>query len=67
MMVWGRALDWSYAHDLTTLLAGTALRARQRYGIRARQVHVDTTPFSVTGACEPDLDDLDDWMRRQLR
>ncbi len=46
----GRALDWLYAHDPTTLFAGIALRARQRFGIRARQVHVDTTSFSVSGA-----------------
>jgi len=38
----GRALDWLYAHDPTTLFAGIALRARRRFGIRARQVHVDT-------------------------
>jgi transposase len=46
----GRALDWLYAHDPTTLFAGIALRARQRFGIQARQVHVDTTSFSVNGA-----------------
>ncbi len=46
----GRALDWLYAHDPTTLFAGIALRARQRFGISARQVHVDTTSFSVSGA-----------------
>jgi hypothetical protein len=31
----GRALDWLYAHDATTLFAGIALRARQRFGIGA--------------------------------
>jgi hypothetical protein len=31
-----RALDWFYAHDPTTLFASIALRARQRFGIRAR-------------------------------
>jgi len=46
----GRALDWLYAHDPTTLFAGIALRARRRFGITARQVHVDTTSFSVSGA-----------------
>jgi transposase len=46
----GRALDWLYAHDPTTLFAGIALRARQRFGIGARQVHVDTTSFAVSGA-----------------
>ena len=45
----GRTLDWLYAHDLTTLFAGIARRAWQRFGIRARQVHVDTTSFSVSG------------------
>jgi transposase len=45
----GRALDWLYAHDPTTLFAGIALRARRAFGITARQVHVDTTSFSVTG------------------
>lgn len=46
----GRALDWLYAHDPTTLFAGIALRARRAFGIGARQVHVDTTSFSVSGA-----------------
>jgi transposase len=32
------------------------LRARRTFGIAARQVHVDTTSFAVTGAYEPDLD-----------
>jgi transposase len=52
----GRTLDWLYAHDPTTLFAGIALRARQAFGISARQVHVDTTSFSVTGGYEADLD-----------
>jgi transposase len=52
----GRALDWLYAHDPTTLFAGIALRARRVFGISARQVHVDTTSFAVTGTYEPDLD-----------
>lgn len=52
----GRALDWLYTHDPTTLFAGLALRARRAFGIRARQVHVDTTSFSVTGEYAPDLD-----------
>src|SRR5258707_5907899 len=52
----GRALDWLYAHDPTTLFAGIAVRARQAFGIRARQVHVDTTSFAVTGEYESDLD-----------
>jgi transposase len=52
----GRALDWLYAHDPTTLFAGIALRARRAFGIQARQVHVDTTSFAVTGEYAPDLD-----------
>ncbi len=45
----GRTLDWLYAHDLTKLFAGIATRARQIFGIKAEQVHVDTTSFSVSG------------------
>ena len=52
----GRTLDWLYAHDPTILFAGMALRARRAFGIGARQVHVDTTSFAVTGEYEPDLD-----------
>lgn len=52
----GRALDWLYAHDPTTLFAEIALRARRAFGISARQVHVDMTSFPVTGEYAPDLD-----------
>jgi hypothetical protein len=52
----GRTLDWLYAHDPTTLFAGIALRARRAFGITARQVHVDTTSFAVTGDYASDLD-----------
>lgn len=45
----GRTLDWIYEHDPTTLFAGLALQARQRFGIKAEQVHIDTTSFSVKG------------------
>jgi len=45
----GRTLDWLYAHDLTKLFAGIASRARHIFGIKAEQVHVDTTSFSVSG------------------
>jgi hypothetical protein len=38
----GRTLDWLYAHDPTKLFAGIASRARQIFGIKAQQVHVDT-------------------------
>jgi len=55
----GRALDWLYAHDPTTLFAGIALRARRAFGIRAHQVHVDTTSFAVTGEYVTELEDLD--------
>src|SRR5262245_10578785 len=50
----GRTLDWLYAHDPTTLFAGIAAQARQRFGIAARQVHVDTTSFSVSGIYAPE-------------
>lgn len=46
----GRTLDWLYAHDPTRLCAGIASQARQVFGISARQVHVDTTSFSASGA-----------------
>src|SRR2546422_6361864 len=46
----GRTLDWLYAHDPTKLFAGIASQARQVFGISVRQVHVDTTSFSVSGA-----------------
>src|SRR6266571_3713804 len=45
----GRTLDWLYAHDLSKLFAGMASRARRIFGIKAEQVHVDTTSFSVGG------------------
>jgi transposase len=49
----GRTLDWLYAHDSTALFAGIAQQARARFGVRARQVHVDTTSFAVSGEYEP--------------
>lgn len=45
----GRTLDWLYAHDPTKLFAGIASRARQIFGIKTQQIHVDTTSFSVSG------------------
>src|SRR5262245_59788450 len=45
----GRTLDWLIAQDPTTLFAGIARQARQRFGLAARQIHVDTTSFSVSG------------------
>ena len=52
----GRTLDWLYDHDATTVFAGIARQARQRFGIPARQVHIDTTSFAVTGEYDTDLD-----------
>ena len=52
----GRTLDWLYEHDPTALFAGIARQARQRFGVAARQIHVDTTSFSVSGEYEADLD-----------
>jgi transposase len=52
----GRTLDWLYDRDPTALFAGMARQARQRFGIAARQVHVDTTSFAVTGEYAEDLD-----------
>ncbi len=45
----GRTLDWLYAHDVTTLFAGMALRARRAFGVPLTQLHADTTSFSVSG------------------
>jgi transposase len=46
----GRTLDWLYAHDPTRLFAGIASQARAIFRVKAQQVHVDTTSFSVSGA-----------------
>jgi transposase len=45
----GRTLDWLYDHDLTKLFAGIASQARRIFGVKAEQMHVDTTSFSVSG------------------
>lgn len=45
----GRTLDWLYDHDLTKLFAGIASHARRIFGVKAEQMHVDTTSFSVSG------------------
>ena len=50
----GRTLDWLYEQDVTTLFAGIAHQARQRFQVKANRLHVDTTSFSVSGACEND-------------
>src|SRR5215470_14733578 len=55
----GRTLDWLSAHDPTTLFAGIAAQARRVFGIGARQVHVDTTSFSVSGTYVLEEGDLD--------
>jgi transposase len=55
----GRALDWLYAHDPTVLFAGIAAQARRRCGVSARQLHVDTTSFSVSGAYASDEGEVD--------
>jgi transposase len=45
-----RTLDWLYAQDPTQVCAGIATQARKIFGVSARQVHVDTTSFAVSGA-----------------
>ncbi len=50
----GRTLDWIAEHDPTSLFAGIARQARERFGLAATRVHVDTTSFSVSGAYEAD-------------
>jgi hypothetical protein len=47
----GRTLDWLYAHDVTTLVAGLALRARHAFGVPftpLTRLHADTTSFAVS-------------------
>jgi transposase len=48
----GRTLDWLYEQDVTTVFAGIAHQARQRFQVKAQHLHVDTTSFSVNGAYE---------------
>lgn len=45
----GRALYWLYMHDPMALFTGIAWQARQRFGVSARQVYVDTISFAVSG------------------
>jgi transposase len=45
----GRTLDWLYAHDPTVRFAGIATQARQRLGLSARELQVDTPSFAVSG------------------
>jgi transposase len=56
----GRTLDWLYAHDPTALFAGIATQARQRLGLSARALHVDTTSFSVSAEDAPSADGHED-------
>jgi transposase len=42
----GRTLDWIAEHDPTTLFAGIAKLARQRFELASHRIHVDTTSFS---------------------
>jgi transposase len=55
----GRTLDWLYAHDVTTLFAGLALRARRAFGVPLTRLHADTTSFAVSGNYPPPEGDLD--------
>jgi transposase len=48
-------IPYLYDHDPTALFAGIARQARHQFGVAARQVHVDTTSFAVSGEYEPDL------------
>jgi transposase len=45
----GRTLDWLYAHDVTRLFAGLAVRARRAFGVEVERLHADTTSFAVHG------------------
>jgi transposase len=49
----GRTLDWLYAHDVTRLFAGLALRARRAFGVEVGRLHADTTSFAVHGQYDP--------------
>lgn len=59
-IAWGAPWKWLYAHDVTRLFAGIALRARQAFGIEASHVHVDTTSFSMSGQYEAQAGGGDD-------
>src|SRR5215469_15823461 len=55
----GRTLDWLYTHDVTTLFAGLALRARRAFAVPVTRLHADTTSFAVSGDYPPAEADLD--------
>ena len=60
----GRTLDWLYAHDVTTLFAGLALRARRAFGLSLTRLHADTTSFRSAGCTrQPKAT----WTRRRSR
>jgi transposase len=46
-------IPYLYAHDVTRLFAGLALRARRTFGVEAQRLHADTTSFSVHGRYAP--------------
>src|SRR5262249_37617048 len=54
----GRTLDWLYAHAVTRLFAGLALRARRAFGVEGGRLHADTTSFAVHGQYDPYAQDL---------
>src|SRR5262249_14202364 len=54
----GRTLDWLYAHDVTRLFAGLALRARRAFRVEVGRLHADTSSFVVHGQYDPYAQDL---------
>ena len=60
----GRTLDWLYTHDVTTLFAGLAWRARRAFAVPLTRLHADTTSFAVSGDYAPGKAI---WTRRRLR
>src|SRR5258707_14295087 len=47
----GRTLDWLYAHDVTRLFAGLALRARRAFGIEVGRLAAAKNPGFVHRQC----------------
>src|SRR5258708_3040510 len=52
----GRTLDWLYAHDLTRLGGGVGRWGRGCFGVKAVEIPVDTTSFSVSGEYTQEVD-----------
>jgi transposase len=52
-------LGWLYAHDVTTLFARLALRARRAFGAPLARLHAETTSLAVSGDYAPAEGDLD--------